>query len=361
MLLAPSVTSTRIAIYARYSSDIQNPSSVDDQIRLCRSVIADQFAADPSDVTVYSDAAISGATMDRPGMLALIAAAQRGKLDLVVAEGLDRMSRSLKDIAAIYETLSYHGVGIWTAHEGRVSELHIGLKGTMNALFLKDMKEKVRRGQSARIAAGFALAACPYGYRIVRGLMDPAGRLMNGVREINEAEAEVVRRIFREYASGRSARDIVRGLESDGVPGIEGRPWQARSIQGKTNGGFSEGIVFNEVYLGRLVYNKTMTVREPITGKKRYIPRPRESWTRVEMPEWRIIDDDLWEATRRADEERQKRGPLIVAKKPRILTTHNQHALTGWVRCGVCGAQNSIANSSRYICSGNRYGNACRN
>jgi len=313
------------------------------------------------EVAIYSDAAITGATMERPGMLELLTAARRRDFDLVVAEGLDRMSRSLKDMAAIYETLSYHGVGIWTAHEGRVSELHIGLKGTMNALFLKDMKEKVRRGQSARIAAGRAIAACPYGYRIVRGLMDPTGRVIHGIREINEAEAEIVRRIFQEYVSGRSAAQIARGLEADGIPGIEGRPWQPRSIRGKKNGERWEGVLFNEVYLGRLVYNKTRTMRDPMTGKKRYIPLPQESWTRVDMPEWRIISDDLWAAARRVEDERRKRGAIYVTKKPRILTTHNVHALTGWVFCGVCGARKSIANDSRYTCSGNRYGGTCRN
>ena len=135
-----SPASSRIGIYARYSSDLQNPSSVDDQVRLCRDLIADQFGGDHQ-VLVFKDAAISGATMERPGMARLLAAAKTGRIDLVIAEGLDRLSRSLKDIAAIHETLGYYGVTIWTAHEGQITELHVGLKGTMNALYLKDMRD----------------------------------------------------------------------------------------------------------------------------------------------------------------------------------------------------------------------------
>ena len=167
-------TSSRIGIYARYSSDLQNPSSVDDQVRLCRNLIFSRLGCDHQ-ILVFKDAAISGATLEGPGMMRLLAAAKAGRIGLVVAEGLDRLSRSLKDTAAIYETLGYYGVTIWTAHEGRITELHVGFKGTMNALYLKDMREKVRRGQSARIAAGFASSSCPYGYRVVRGVVDEKG------------------------------------------------------------------------------------------------------------------------------------------------------------------------------------------
>lgn len=105
-MFAPS--SLRIGIYARYSSDLQNASSVDDQVRLCRQLIEKQFGG-ASEVLVFKDAAISGATMERPGIWRLLNAAQAGRLSLVVAEGLDRLSRNLRDIAAIHETLGYQG------------------------------------------------------------------------------------------------------------------------------------------------------------------------------------------------------------------------------------------------------------
>jgi DNA invertase Pin-like site-specific DNA recombinase len=87
--------------------------------------------------------------MERPGLRALIEVARAGKIDLVLTEGLDRLSRDQEDIAGLYKRLTAWQVGMVTLSEGRVSELHIGLKGTMNALFLKDLAAKSLRGQSA--------------------------------------------------------------------------------------------------------------------------------------------------------------------------------------------------------------------
>jgi site-specific DNA recombinase len=347
----------RIAIYARYSSDLQNPSSIDDQVALCRSLIADHIrGSDPANVLVYSDAAISGATMERPGIIGLLVAAKAGRINLIVAEGLDRLSRSLKDIATFHETLGYHGVMIWTAHEGRITELHIGFKGTMNALFLRDMKSKVRRGQSARVAAGFASSSRSYGYRVVRGVVDGKGRNVNGVREINEAEAAVIRRIFREYADGEKAVDIVARLNQEGIPAPAGGLWKQPSLVGIAER--RQGLLRNEVYIGNLTYNRMRTIRDP-AGKRRFKLNPESEWTRTHVPELKIVDDDLWERVQARLRSRSEKTPKVSS--PRILKTHNQHALTGWVKCGWCSGQKSIANQGRYLCSNNRYAGTCRN
>ncbi len=358
-----SPASSRIGIYARYSSDLQNPSSVDDQVTLCRELVVDQFG-DDQQVLVFKDAAISGATMERPGIVRLLTAAKTGQINLVVAEGLDRLSRSLKDIAAIHETLGYYGATIWTAHEGRITELHVGLKGTMNALYLKDMKDKVRRGQSARVAAGYASSSCPYGYRVVRGVVDEKGRNVNGIRKIDEDQAAVMRRIFREYAAGRSLPQIIEGLNRDNIPAPAGGLWKRTALAGSPKK--REGVLLNEAYTGNLVYNRTRVVRDPITNKKHFVPNPEENWTRAHVPELRIIDDALWEKvqalhTRRRTERAINGAARKKPKPPRILDTHNQHALTGWVKCGWCGGPKSLANDSRYICSTHRYAKKCKN
>jgi DNA invertase Pin-like site-specific DNA recombinase len=82
--------STRVAIYARYSSENQRDESIEDQIRLCRA------RAEREGWTVietYSDHALSGATAGRPHLQALMAGAARGRYDVVLAEALDRVSR----------------------------------------------------------------------------------------------------------------------------------------------------------------------------------------------------------------------------------------------------------------------------
>ena len=124
----------KAAIYARYSSVLQDERSIEDQIRLCRENIERDKG---TVVDIYTDYAISGGSLrNRPGMQTLLADAKSGTFDVVFAEALDRISRDQEDIAAIYKRLSHADVRIVTLSEGEVNELHVGLKGTMNALFL---------------------------------------------------------------------------------------------------------------------------------------------------------------------------------------------------------------------------------
>ena len=90
-------------------------------------------------VETYTDHATSSATILRPGYQALIAALRGGGIDVVLAESLDRFSRDLEHIASFFKQCTFHKVRIVTLAEGDISELHIGLKGTMGALFLKDL------------------------------------------------------------------------------------------------------------------------------------------------------------------------------------------------------------------------------
>ena len=355
----------RIAIYARYSSDLQNPTSVDDQISHCLALLERQFGVtDQSGIRTFSDSAISGSTMERPGLKAMLGAAASGGFDLLIAEGLDRLSRSLKDMADIFERLRYYGVALWTAHEGNVGPLHIGMKGTMNALYLEDMRAKVRRGQQARIEAGFAASSPPYGYRVVRGVVDEKMRNVNGVREVFEPQASVVRRIFEQFADGVGTKEIVRDLNDEGVPSPTGRLWRPGRLLGSRAKG--EGILRNEQYRGYLVYNRTRLVTDPLTGRKRYVPNPPDDWFRKEVPELRIVPEDVWRAVRERDVPRKwktrtnKPEPLPVPAEGEGFR-YNQRPLTGLVKCGVCGGQKSVANETRYLCSTNRYTRKCKN
>ena len=152
-------------IYARYSSALQNAASIDDQIRLCRERL-DQDQVKVRDV--FIDRAISGSSLHaRAGIQALLEEVARGEVDIVIAEALDRLSRDQEDIARIYKRLSFAQVTLVTLAEGEINELHIGLKGTMNALFLKDLASKTRRGQRGRVEAGKIPGGKSYGYRLV--------------------------------------------------------------------------------------------------------------------------------------------------------------------------------------------------
>ncbi len=131
---------TRVALYARYSSDNQRDASIEDQLRICREKAEREKW---TIVSTYKDAGISGASMIlRPGIQTLLQDAQRQQFDVVLAEALDRISRDQADVATLFKHLRFAGVPIITLAEGEISELHVGLKGTMNALFLKDLARK---------------------------------------------------------------------------------------------------------------------------------------------------------------------------------------------------------------------------
>src|SRR5487761_1137612 len=184
---------TKVALYARYSSDNQSVASIEDQFRICR----EQAAREKWKVVgTYHDAAISGASVIlRPGIQSLLQDAQRGQFEIVLAEVLDRVSRDQEDIAGLFKRMQFGGVRIVTLSEGDVTHLHVGLKGTMNALFLKDLADKVRRGLRGRVEDGKSGGGNSYGYDGVRKLAAD-GDPVRGDRTVNEAEAAVIRRIF---------------------------------------------------------------------------------------------------------------------------------------------------------------------
>jgi len=80
-----------------------------------------------------------------------------GRCDLVLIELLDRISRDQEDIAGVYKHLRFAGVRMITLSECPVSELHLGFKGTMGALYLKDLDDKTRRGLEGRVRGSFRM------------------------------------------------------------------------------------------------------------------------------------------------------------------------------------------------------------
>lgn len=192
------MTEIRAAIYARFSSDKQSERSIDDQVVLCR-----QFCDREGMlvVIVYDDRAISGAsTINRAGWRSLMRDAGDGKFDIVVSEALDRISRDQEDLSGIFKRLRFRGINILTLQDGLVGEMHVGIKGLLGALYLKDLAQKTKRGQAGVIRDHRHNGGRSYGYRSVAGKA--------GILQICEDEAEIVRRIFNDYLGGFSPRDI---------------------------------------------------------------------------------------------------------------------------------------------------------
>ena len=339
---------TRVAIYARYSSELQSERSIDDQIAVCR----DRVHSEGWSVTeIYTDYALSGATMNRPGLKALMDDARAGTIDVLVTEALDRLSRDQEDIAGIFKRLTAWQVAIVTLGEGTISELHVGLKGTMNALFLKDLAAKSLRGQIGKAREGKAAGGIPFGYEVVREI-GPDGELIRGNRRIVPEKAEVIRRIYREFAAGRSTVAIAKGLNADCIPAPRGGLWNPSTIQGHRKRGV--GLLTNPLYIGRQVFNRHAFVRDPDSGSRRARPKDKKDWIETDVPDLAIVDKALWQAV----QERIAATP--VRERPE---THRRpkRLFSGLIECGICGGNITIAWKDRYGCPNARQKGNCHN
>jgi site-specific DNA recombinase len=346
----------RAAIYARYSSESQSASSIDDQIRLCKERLGSEGW---TLVQVFRDAAVSGASALRPGYQALLEGAREAAFDVVVAEALDRLSRDQEDTAALFKRLRFAGIRLVTLAEGEISELHVGLKGTMNALYLKDLAEKTRRGLRGRVEAGRSAGGRAFGYVVVRA-SDTAGNPDRGQRTIDPSEAGVVRRIFAHFAAGDSPIAIAKTLNAERVPGPDGRPWRDTTIRGHALRG--TGILRNELYIGRLVWNRMRYVKDPATGRRVSRMNPRGQWVTEDVPDLRIVGQDLWERVQTRLAGIRERSGGNAPGRPRFWERRRpQSVLTGKVFCGCCGGQMSSIGQGYLACSAARKQGTCDN
>lgn len=123
----------RAVIYARYSTDMQSAASIEDQIRICEERIKKEGWTLQQ---CYTDHAVSGASLIRPGIQSLMQDAMNGMFDVIVAEDLDRLSRDQEDTAGLFKRMQFADVGMFTLSDGYITDLHAGLEGTMNAIQL---------------------------------------------------------------------------------------------------------------------------------------------------------------------------------------------------------------------------------
>ena len=234
----------------------------------------------------------------------------------------------------------------------------------MNALFLKDLAAKTHRGLRGRVEKGRSGGGLCYGYDVIT-TFDAAGEPVRGERTINHVEAEIVRRVFREFASGVSPRTIARRLNAEKIPCPSGKLWTDSTIRGQVKRG--TGQINNELYIGRLVWNRLHYVKNPETGKRVSRINPREEWIVTEVPELRIVDDALWQAVKDRQEELAEKYATVIeatrkARANRLNGTHRpRHLLSGLLECGVCGGPYAMRGQDRYGCSNHVMNGSCSN
>jgi DNA invertase Pin-like site-specific DNA recombinase len=299
----------RAVIYARYSSDLQSASSAEDQIAICKQRIAREGWTLAG---VFLDEGISGVSTLRSGYQSLLQVARTGGCDVVVAEALDRISRDQEHVAALFKQMIFAGVRIVTLAEGEIGELHVGLKGTMNALFLKDLADKTRRGLKGRVEKGQSPGGLCFGYSVRREVaLD--GTPIRGGRVIDETQAVIVRQLFVDFAAGKSPRKIAFDLNDRGIPGPRHSAWGPSTIYGNRARG--TGILNNELYMGKLVWNRLRYMKDPDTGKRCSRANTDDALVVHEVPELGIIDEALWQAVK------ARQTALALDTRPDVAST----------------------------------------
>ena len=353
-------TAKRVAIYARYSTEMQSKMSIRDQLEMCQ-----RFALNAGWTVVeeYSDEQQSSASNKRPDYQRMLADLGSGKFDVILAEAMDRISRDQEDCAHLLKRAKHADIVIHTLSEGELDTVRMTFIGLVGALSLEHLKLKTHRGLSGRVWDGLSAGGRSYGYRAARTEHGKPGAL-----DIVEDEAIVVRRIFKEYADGKSPLQIAAGLNKDGVPSpamnskrkTSGH-WKQNTINGNRARG--TGILNNELYAGRRVWNRLRYSLEPVSRKRVSKLRPESEWEIHDVPTLRILEESLWAAAKSRQESLVRRKGLNTGPRDRNGLSASQalrrrkYLLSGLLECGICGGKLTIAGSGpkkRYYCANSK-------
>src|SRR5712692_10078187 len=352
----------RYATYARYSSDLQRQSSIEDQMRKCHEYGRSQGWIPAKDST-FTDEAISGVSTDRPGLQRMLQAAtsRPRQFDVILVDDTSRISRNLSDAVQLFERLKFAGVRVIAVSQGidthsEQADVLVTVHGLVDSLYVKELSKKTHRGLEGAFLRGLRAGGRCYGYRNV-----PVEG--GGVRlEIEEPEAEVVRRIFQMSANGTSLKKIAYRLNAEKLPAP--RPRAGSKLASWCPSAIRE-MLRRELYIGRVVWNRSRFIKVPGTNKRVSRPRPKNEWRIVERPELKIVSDDLWQAVQARQATLQK---LYAGQGQGLLnrSASSGNLLTGFLKCGQCGANLVIVTGRRrrhamYGCPQHFYRGACAN
>ncbi|MFZ0301881.1 MAG: recombinase family protein [Terracidiphilus sp.] len=358
-----------MAAYLRFSSENQDETSLEDQLRRCREVAARDGFTIPSEF-VFTDRAISGRSMkNRPGLQRLLAAAKLSPSPFqgVIIFDTARLARNVEELLRVYKILKHRQIFLHVATSGLDSRMPmfdfvLMMMGSMDEKFVDTLAENIFKGQEGAAKRGFNPGGTRYGYRNVPeehpteiGLH---GRLkVLGVHEVKVPEkAEVVLLIFSLYAAGWGIDRIAKHLNVNGVV-APGKPrknlvpsWAPFTIR---------GILRNQIYIGKRVWGKFKKVKDPETDRIEMQKRPEDQWTVYEDDKLKIVPSDLWEKVQaRIRQVEKKRGPRVTGGMSRTENSR-QYIFSDTLYCS-CKAK-MIAGSGppervRYVCSLHRRG-----
>jgi site-specific DNA recombinase len=356
----------RCAAYARYSSDLQSPTSIEDQLRKCREYAAShdfQFV----DEHVYVDQALSGVGADRPGLGNLMAAAvsQPKPFDVILVDDSSRLSRITQDALTIFERLNFSGVRLIAVSQGIDSQdeqahVLVTVHGMVDSLYVRELAKKTHRGLEGLVLKGRHAGGRVFGYNTI-----PADDGRGKTLVVDEAQAAVVRRIFQMSAAGFSLKKIATTLNQERV-----QPPRARA--GRPNATWCptaiREMLYRELYVGRVIWNSSRFIKVPGTNKRVRRARPQSEWRITQREDLRIIAPELWDTVQ--NRLTQLKNSYAAHQKPGLLlrSATSKYLFSGLLKCGQCGGNLVIVTHNgpggqyrKYGCSQHFYRGACSN
>ena len=313
------IQKTRVAAYCRVSTDSEEQeTSYDAQVSHYTAYI--QSKKEWEFVKVYADDGISGTnTMKREAFNQMIEDCEAGKIDLILTKSISRFSRNTVDCLKYTRQLKALNIAVFFEKENINT---LDAKGEVLMTIMAALAQQESESLSANVRLGIQ-------YRNQQGKVQVNHNWFLGYTKdedgnliIDEAQAEIVRRIYREYLEGQSLLQIKRSLEADGIKNGAGHlKWHESNIK---------QILTNEKYIGDALLQKTYTVS--ILEKKRAENNGQMPKYYVEGSHEAIIDKDVF---LKVQAEMSRRANLNPGGKKRVY--NSKYALSGMVFCGHCG------------------------
>ncbi|MBZ5560594.1 MAG: recombinase family protein [Acidobacteriia bacterium] len=354
------------AIYARKSTDqsgvAEEQKSITRQVESARAYAAAKgWAVD--DAHVYVDDGISGAEFaNRPGFLRLMNALKpRAPFQFLVMSEESRLGREAIETAYALKQFSQAGVRVFLYLEDRertldspTDKIMLSLTTFADELEREKARQRTRDAMLRKARAGHVTGGVVFGYRNVP-IAGADGRRSHVEREIDQAEAAVIRRIFQLSAEGHGVRGIAKILNASRTPAprpqLGPHSWAPSSVR---------AVLFRPLYRGEIVW--AMTAKRDRWGRKKQAGRPEAEWIRRPAPHLRIVDATLWAAAHaRLDASRAmylQRTDGRTFGRP-ALGNPSKHLLTNLASCGRCGGSlrarsrgNGTDRAHFYGCSG---------
>jgi DNA invertase Pin-like site-specific DNA recombinase len=347
-------TSGRLgASYSRFSCDNSNPHSIADQL-----VKEISKAKDESCFIgwqhVYADYAVSGLDSGRLGYNALknVLSDPECQIDTVYIDDFTRVSRDEIEwwrLAALMKRLGKRLVGASDGFDlsNENADVMLSVYSMLSRLFMKNLRQKVRRGMAGAARRGTSLGRPPLGYSLVPAdnvqgnpIHGKDGERLN-MLSIDPEGSKYVTMAFelfgiKRWTKGRIAKEFNR-LEADG-----GNGWTNSSIH---------LVLRNRIYIGEQIFNKTKHERDPETHKVVITPKPQSEWITTPMPHLRVVPDDLWKLVQDRLDAVSQNSPMTgkrLSRNERSAST----LFSGTMFCGYCGAEIKLARSGKWPCMG---------